>query len=745
MLKSSSPLNGSIALLLAVLATPIAGAAPFTWDSNPGIAGAQDGNGTWDTVTTNWINAGANALWADANDATFGAGTDGNYAVSVALNPSATSLVFNNSGYTLSAAAPQTITVTNTASSITLAAGKTATIGGNITVTTPAASANSAVTGAGTLIIESGGTLKNAGTAATNILSINSTTVEVKTGGSLLTTAVAGGNGNAIFINGNVNVTGGTVNGVGTLGIGQSAAAGTTAGTLTITSGTVNATSTNGIRFGAASGTTPGGTVNLNGGVLRAETIFKGAGTVTSSVFNFNGGILRADTTIATFMQGLSRANIRDGGAIIDSNNSNITIGQALEHSNIGGDNSVDGGLTKSGAGTLTLTGTNTYTGATAISGGVLQLGSSSALGASTLISPNSGIQLQLANSITVNNLIRLFGAGPANDGVLKNVSGINTLTDFGVSGGGGTRLHLVAGSTLNLPNAIAIGPAGSAQDLRAIGTGTLFLGGDNSAVLTSNFSFRLGNGVDAGPTIQVGNDAAFGLGTIDFQAGSNATIAGNNAAAHILLNSLKFGDAVLNHVTFGAAGTGDLTFTGATTLSGNLEAAVQNSTTTLSGSISGIASLTKLGPGTLVLDGLNANSFSNGTAVSEGLLDVKKAGGLGAGNVSVLSGATLKLELATGNDYISDSGQLLLATGSPVVNLAFTGAPDVIAALSFDGGATFAAPGIWGSPTSGAQFTSPVFTGNGTLQVVPEPSTAAILVGCTALVGLQRRRTKRS
>ena len=101
--KSSSSLNGSIALLLTVLATPIAGAAPYTWDSNLGIAGAQDGSGTWDTVTTNWINAGANAVWSNANDATFGAGIDGSYAVNVALNPSATSLIFNNSGYTLSA------------------------------------------------------------------------------------------------------------------------------------------------------------------------------------------------------------------------------------------------------------------------------------------------------------------------------------------------------------------------------------------------------------------------------------------------------------------------------------------------------------------------------------------------------------------------------------------------------------------------------------------------------------------
>jgi hypothetical protein len=137
----------------------------------------------------------------------------------------------------------------------------------------------------------------------------------------------------------------------------------------------------------------------------------------------------------------------------------------------------------------------------------------------------------------------------------------------------------------------------------------------------------------------------------------------------------------------------------------------------------------------------MNGNTFSGGTVVGSGVLDVQKSGGLGTGDVLVSSGATLKLELGTGNNYISDSGKLLLAVGSPVVELAFTGVPDTIFALSFDGGATFVQSGIWGSPTSGAQFTSSVFTGTGTVLVVPEPSAAALLLGCVTLLGLRRRR----
>ena len=245
------PLCRSIALLLAVLTLhPLANGAAYTWDSNLVTPGAQDGGGTWDAVTSNWLNVTTNVPWGNGNDAIFGAGTDGSYAVTVAIDPSPSSLIFNKSGYALSAATPHTITFTNAVSGLVIAAGKTATVGNNVTFSTPAANQTTSMTGGGTLIIENGGTLKNAGTANSNRLDINSTTVEVRTGGSLLTAPVPlSQNGNAIFVNGTLNVLGGTVNAVGTIGIGQSSAAGTSAGTLTLSSGTVLAISTNGIRL----------------------------------------------------------------------------------------------------------------------------------------------------------------------------------------------------------------------------------------------------------------------------------------------------------------------------------------------------------------------------------------------------------------------------------------------------------------------------------------------------------------
>jgi autotransporter-associated beta strand protein len=111
----------------------------------------------------------------------------------------------------------------------------------------------------------------------------------------------------------------------------------------------------------------------LNGGVLSVAQIVKG----NSSAFatnNFNGGTLQAvnATFGSTFMTGLDRANVRNGGAVIDSGAFAINIDQEFDHSNIGGDNAADGGLTKLGAGTLTLTAANTYNGVTTVSNGTL-------------------------------------------------------------------------------------------------------------------------------------------------------------------------------------------------------------------------------------------------------------------------------------------------------------------------------------------------------------------------------------
>jgi autotransporter-associated beta strand protein len=126
-------------------------------------------------------------------------------------------------------------------------------------------------------------------------------------------------------------------------------------------------------------------TYNLNGGTLTVPSVIA-TSSAGNSTFNFNGGTLKSAGSSTTFMQGLTRVNVRNFGAKIDTAGGSVTIGQTLLHSGMSGDNTTDGGLTKNGAGTLTLGNTNTYTGSTIINAGTLALGSVGSIANSTSI-----------------------------------------------------------------------------------------------------------------------------------------------------------------------------------------------------------------------------------------------------------------------------------------------------------------------------------------------------------------------
>lgn len=124
-------------------------------------------------------------------------------------------------------------------------------------------------------------------------------------------------------------------------------------------------------------------TIHLNGGTLTVNQI-KATSATGTRVINFNGGTLKAGGSgfASTFLAGgvATRANIRNGGATIHTNGNNITIGQALLHSDIGGDNATDGGLTKIGSGTLALMGANSYNGNTFVDDGAFTLGNAGSM-----------------------------------------------------------------------------------------------------------------------------------------------------------------------------------------------------------------------------------------------------------------------------------------------------------------------------------------------------------------------------
>ena len=346
--------------LLLALSSTAAHAAALTWDADTVTTAAQDGSGTWTTGSAGWWNGTANVNWTAGDTATFGAGADGTYAITLggaittgAGTQAAGALNFANSGYTLSAASPQQITTATGTSIITVAPGKTAVIGSNVTVKKGGTSNALNILGGGTLRIDTGGTLSNTFNNGNDIA--GGTTLLINGGTATYGTSLVLGQLNAgDGLSGNLTVDSGSLAiNANNLNVGR-ATGDISVATLNGGSITVFAN----VNFGVG-GASPTGTFNLNGGTLTVKQVRDDGST---STFNFNGGTLKAaaSATVATFFNGIDTANVRNGGAKIDTNGQAVTIGQILAHSSIGGDDATDGGLTKEGSGSLTLTGANT-------------------------------------------------------------------------------------------------------------------------------------------------------------------------------------------------------------------------------------------------------------------------------------------------------------------------------------------------------------------------------------------------
>ncbi|WP_319800641.1 autotransporter-associated beta strand repeat-containing protein [Luteolibacter arcticus] len=441
----SSRWNLPRACLLGFLASAGTGhAADLVWDSgNTGNGSTiNPANGTWNTTSTNrvWNTGSGNVAWSAANSAIF-AGADGTYAVTVGTAVSAEDAWFQNSGYTLSASAAQTVSFTRTSGStepqLRVSSGKTLVIGNNVTVrngvSTGLIAGENGTTAGGTITIASGGVLKQ-NSSNTGGIDGSGTILNILTGGLWSGPDNSGASGSLVIgisagSNATARVNGGSIDfgsGRQPLNVGSGGA-----GNLELNSGTVsiNAASTAGLQL--AAGAAGSGTVHLNGGTLETPLVRKGAGT--SAIFNFNGGKLLANASGTGFMTGLSRANVRNGGAVIDTAGFDIAIQQPLLHSDLAGDAATDGGLLKSGSGTLTLAGENTYTGGTNVSAGTLALSGSLASPVSisangTLTAGPSIVPLTIHSSLSLAGTIRLKihkGGGPGND----VVTGLTSVT----------------------------------------------------------------------------------------------------------------------------------------------------------------------------------------------------------------------------------------------------------------------------------------------------------------------------
>ncbi len=363
------------------------------------------------------------------------------------------------------------------------AQGVVAMTGGTVNATWVAVARSTAAanTGTGTFTIGANATVNSTGY------------VEVGLGGNGATGAAQG----TMTVSGALNVNTGNLG--GKLGI---ATYDSVKGTLNIESGAlvklhnnaqfafanVNNTGTgvvnhNGgtVTFYSNGGTTEGGTgflnmqqggsgaytYHLNGGTLSVPRIGSVAAT-GSRTFNFNGGTLKATGSSATFLDlgtGTARINVRNGGAIIDTNGFDVTVTGALLHSDVSGDAATDGGLTKNGAGTLALKGANTFTGSVTVNAGKLSYGDAQiqpltvAGGATLAVTPSTGT----IGTLTVPSLALQAGS----------------TVEIELSSGGGSNDQIeatTAGTGLNLGTAsVRLLEDGTTNAFQTLGTYTLF------------------------------------------------------------------------------------------------------------------------------------------------------------------------------------------------------------------------------------------------------------------------------
>ena len=291
------------------------------------------------------------------------------------------------------------------------------------------------------------GTLNIAGNMSLGFTSSGQGTFNLSGTGNLKSSEVEVGQvGIGIF-----NQTGGTLTGTGEFPVRIANGAATAHGTYNLQGGTLSAAN-------IVVGSNGNGTLNLNGGTLQA--------TVNSTDYITQAA---AGGTATINVQTGGTTGSAQGGAIIDTNGFNLTINLPLQHDTTPGAAALDGGLTKIGAGILTLSAANTYTGPTSVSVGTLAV--NGALTGGGMLTVASGGTLagsgSVAGAVTVNAGGRL---APGTGGTGRLTLG-GSLTLAGTS----TASFTLGGTT-----------AGTGYTQLAVGT-TLALGGSTLSVSVAN------------------------------------------------------------------------------------------------------------------------------------------------------------------------------------------------------------------------------------------------------------------
>ena len=239
------------------------------------------------------------------------------------------------------------------------------------------------------------------------------------------------------------------------------------------------------------------------------------------------------------------------------------------------------GGVTKIGTGIWTVSGANTYTGATTVSAGVLNIQNNTGLGTTaggTTVS--NGATMQFQNNVTIGNeALNIRGTGAAGQtGALVNVSGTNNYGGL-LTLAGATTLSSDSG-TLNLTNAgtitgatfgLTLAGAGNGSISSIIGTtsGSLTKNGTGTWTLSGANTFTGATTVNGG-TLVLANGSGSALGAtsaVTVNSGGTLFLGANNQinnTATITLNGGTFAKGNFSEGSSSTAGVGALNLTAA-------------------------------------------------------------------------------------------------------------------------------------------------------------------------------------
>jgi autotransporter-associated beta strand protein len=381
-------------------------------------------------------------------------------------------------------------------------------------------------------------------------------------------------------------------------------------------------------------------------------------------------------------------------------------------------------------SGQLFLRGTNDFSGGTTPGSGLINFNNPYSFGTGNLIISSSGSALipegTTAINITNNWTISINGGSGLNCvGIAAGITysgNINLGANvFNIGCGGGA-------SALNIFSGVISGTGGIGRQsstshgtIRHTGANTYTGKSSFQSSVTSVSSLNSVNNPAQQPSSNLGVPSSVANGTLAMGAttftGTLVYTGPGETTDRVIDLAGTTGGAILQ-----ADGTGALVFTSPNTASGagRKTLTLQGSSTaanTIAGKIvdgSSATLLVKAQVGTWVLSG--TNTFTGGATINAGTLEIGATGKLACAVTN--NSGVLKLD---GTNGLNPSAPLALVSSLPAgsVNLNFTGT-QVINTLYID--SILQATGTWGSPTSGAQNTSPIFTGTGIINVPAAP-----------------------